>query len=76
MSFSITPTENIRKHQTNNSTAKEVHMFPKTPRFLSPNPEYPSIHQGVPMLFTPTTVSSPIVSLPLVMETNQTSPKP
>lgn len=40
MSFSLTPTDVIRKHQTNNSTSKEIHMFAKTKRFISPNPEY------------------------------------
>lgn len=39
MSFSITPVDNIRKHPTNNSTSKEIHMFPKSKRFVSPNPE-------------------------------------
>ncbi len=39
MSFSITPSDVIRKHPVNNSTSKEIHLFAKTPRFLSPNPE-------------------------------------
>ena len=40
MSFSITPSDIIRKHPTNHSTSKEVHQFSKTPRFLAANPEY------------------------------------
>jgi hypothetical protein len=42
MSFSITPTEAIRNHPVNNSTSKEIHMFSKEKRFISPNPECPN----------------------------------
>lgn len=39
MSLSLTPSDVIRNHPINSSTSKEIHMFAKTPRFLSPNPE-------------------------------------
>lgn len=42
MSFSITPSDVIRKHPANNSTSKEIHMFSKSKRFISPNPECPN----------------------------------
>lgn len=42
MSFTITPSDVIRKHPTNNSTSKEIHMFSKSKRFVSPNPECPN----------------------------------
>ena len=70
MSFSLTPTDVIRKHQTNNSTSKEIHMFAKTKRFISPNPEYVFRYLGVPMLSIPLTVNSPIERLPLAMGKN------
>ena len=75
MSFSLTPTDVIRKHQTNNSTSKEIHMFAKTKRFISPNPEYFRSHSDVPMPSTPSIVSSPIAKLPLAMAKNQISLK-
>ena len=42
MSFSITPSDVVRKHPTNNSTSKEIHMFTKSKRFVSQNPECPN----------------------------------
>jgi hypothetical protein len=42
MSFSITPSDVVRKHPTNNSTSKEIHMFSKSRRFVAPNPECPN----------------------------------
>lgn len=42
MSFSVTPSDVIRKHPTNSSTAKEVHSFSKSKRFPAPNPECPN----------------------------------
>lgn len=42
MSFTITPSDVIRKHPTNNSTSKEIHMFSKSKRFVAPNPECPN----------------------------------
>jgi hypothetical protein len=42
MSFSITPSDVIRKHPTNTSTSKEIHVFSKSKRFVSPNPECPN----------------------------------
>lgn len=42
MSFTITSSDVIRKHPTNNSTSKEIHMFSRSKRFVSPNPECPN----------------------------------
>lgn len=42
MSFSITPSANIRNHPANNSTSKEIHAFSKEKRFIAPNPECPN----------------------------------
>jgi hypothetical protein len=42
MSLSITPSDFIRKHPANNSTSKEIHVFPKSKRFPAPNPECPT----------------------------------
>ena len=71
MSFSLTPTDAIRKHQTNNSTSKEIHMFAKTKRFISPNPEYFGSHSDVPMPSTPSIVSSPTARLHSATAKNQ-----
>lgn len=71
MSFSMTPSDTIRKHPTNNSTSKEVHLFSKTPRFMSPNPEYLSHYSGARMLFTPMIVSFQPERLPSAMATRQ-----
>lgn len=38
--FSIVPSNTIRNHQANSSTAKTAHQFSKTARFQGPNPEY------------------------------------
>lgn len=43
MSFSITPSDVIRKHPANTSTSKEIHAFSKSKRFISPNPECPTV---------------------------------
>jgi hypothetical protein len=42
MSFSITPSDAVRKHPTNTSTSKEIHIFSKSKRFIPPNPECPT----------------------------------
>ena len=75
MSFSITPSDNIRKHPANNSTSKEIHMFSKTSRFLSPNPEYPFCYLDVLKLSTPSTASFPTEKPPLAMAKSLTSPR-
>ena len=49
----------IRKHQTNNSTAKNAYQFSKTQRFPPPNPEYFSSYLGAKMHSTLTTANSP-----------------
>jgi len=50
MSFSITPSDIIRKHPTNHSTSKEVHQFSKTTRFLGRNPDEDSAYDDEELL--------------------------
>ena len=73
MSLSITPSDIIRNHPTNSSTSKQVHQFPKSPRFQSPNPEYIPTDIDAQMLFTLLIVNFPNERLDLVMEKNRIS---
>lgn len=46
-------------HPTLGSETKYSHLFPKTQRFLSKNPEYHPIHADAPKPSTPSTRNSP-----------------
>jgi len=70
MSFSITPSDTIRKHPTNHSTSKEVHQFSKTPRFLAANPEYLSTDSDAPTHSIHMIASSPTEKLPSATATS------
>lgn len=75
LSLSITPSDIIRKHPTNNSTSKQVYRFPKSPRFASPNPEYFQSKSDAPMLFTLLIVSFRREKQDSVMVKSRTLPK-
>lgn len=50
--MSIVSAELIRNHLANTSPTKIAHVFSKSKRFLSPNPEYHKFHIDAGRLFT------------------------
>lgn len=63
--FSQVPPEAVRKHQANNSSAKNAYLFSKTQRFPPPNPEYLfTYHLDAKMPSTHTIVNSQIEGPP------------
>lgn len=50
--MSIVSAELIRNHLANTSPTKIAHVFSKSKRFLSPNPEYRMFHADASRLFT------------------------
>lgn len=73
--FSILPSEAIRNHQTNNSTAKTAFQFSKEKRFPDPNPEYIYFYLDVKQHSIPMIAKFQTGRLLLDMEKNLTSLK-
>ena len=68
--FSLLPSETIRNHQTNNSTAKTAFQFSKEKRFPDPNPEYIYFYLDAKLHSILMIVNSQIERLHLDMERN------